>query len=169
VRRAERFAGCQRRLAGVIPSSGRGSALERWRKASRHVLRGTYDRHSHVRKSQRSDDGRGWRCRPDRSSRAGRSTVIRVPYLYLSLMDRPNSTVLTDALVSRVTLDGSRATGVEIVHQGKTQRVGARSEVVLSLGAMHTPKVLMLSGIGDEAELRRFGIPVVQHLPGVGA
>ena len=41
-------------------------------------------------------------------------------------------------------------------------------EVVLSLGAMHTPKVLMLSGIGDQAELRRLGIPVVQHLPGVG-
>jgi choline dehydrogenase len=47
-------------------------------------------------------------------------------------------------------------------------RVGAGSEVVLSLGAIHTPKVLMQSGIGDEAELQRHGIPVVQHLPGVG-
>ena len=84
------------------------------------------------------------------------------------LMDRPNLTVLTDALVTRVTLDGTRATGVEIVHQGMTRRFGARSEVVLSLGAMHTPKVLMLSGIGDESELRRLGIPLVQHLPGVG-
>src|SRR5262249_22315286 len=41
-------------------------------------------------------------------------------------------------------------------------------EVVLSLGAIHTPKVLMQSGIGDQDELRRFGIPIVQHLPGVG-
>jgi hypothetical protein len=46
--------------------------------------------------------------------------------------------------------------------------LAATQEVVLSLGAIHTPKVLMQSGICDEAELRRFGIPVVQHLPGVG-
>jgi choline dehydrogenase len=83
-------------------------------------------------------------------------------------MDRPNLTVLTHALVTKLTLDGKRATGVEIACDGKIQRITARLEVVLSLGAMHTPKVLMLSGIGDEAELRRLRIPVVQHLPGVG-
>src|ERR1700747_537591 len=83
-------------------------------------------------------------------------------------MDRPNLTVLTHALVTKLTLEGKRATGVEIAFDGKIQRIAARLEVVLSLGAMHTPKVLMLSGIGDEAELRRLGIPVAQHLPGVG-
>jgi choline dehydrogenase len=83
-------------------------------------------------------------------------------------MDRPNLTVLTHALVTKVTLEGKRATGVEIVFNRKIQRIAAGLEVVLSLGAMHTPKALMLSGIGDEAELRRLGIPVVQHLPGVG-
>jgi choline dehydrogenase len=83
-------------------------------------------------------------------------------------MERPNLTVLTHALVTKITLEGKRATGVEISHDGKIQRITARLEVVLSLGAMHTPKVLMLSGIGDEAELRRLGIPLVQHLPGVG-
>jgi len=83
-------------------------------------------------------------------------------------MDRPNLTVLTHALVTKLTLEGKRATGVEIALDGKIQRITARLEVVLSLGAMHTPKVLMLSGIGDEAELRRLGIPLVQHLPGVG-
>jgi choline dehydrogenase len=57
---------------------------------------------------------------------------------------------------------------VEFSHHDKIHRVGARSEVVLSLGAIHTPKVLMQSGIGDQAELQRHGIPVVQHLPGVG-
>jgi choline dehydrogenase len=46
--------------------------------------------------------------------------------------------------------------------------VGAGSEVVLSLGAIHTPKVLMQSGVGEQADLQRHGIPVVQHLPGVG-
>jgi choline dehydrogenase len=83
-------------------------------------------------------------------------------------MDRPNLTVLTHALVAKLTLEGKRATGVEITFEGKIQRITAGLEVVLSLGAIHTPKVLMLSGIGDQAELQRLGIPVVQHLPGVG-
>ena len=101
-----------------------------------------------------------------RASEGRRQSVYRsyvVPYL-----DRPNLTVATDALVTRVLLDGYRATGVELLRNGKLRRVGATAEVVLSLGAIHTPKVLMQSGIGDEAELGRFGIPVVQHLPGVG-
>jgi choline dehydrogenase len=81
---------------------------------------------------------------------------------------RPNLTILTHALVTRITFDAKRATGVEILCDGNIHRILARSEVVLSLGAVNTPKVLMQSGIGDEAELQRFGIPVVQHLPGVG-
>lgn len=85
------------------------------------------------------------------------------PYL-----DRPNLTVLPHALVTKITLEGKRATGVDIALDGKIRRIAAGCEVVLSLGAMRTPKMLMLSGIGDEAELRRLGIPVVQHLPGVG-
>jgi choline dehydrogenase-like flavoprotein len=83
-------------------------------------------------------------------------------------MDRPNLTVLTGALVTRLTFDGKRATGVEFSCDGKIHRIGAGREVVLSLGAIHTPKVLMQSGIGDRAELQRVGVPVVQHLPGVG-
>jgi choline dehydrogenase-like flavoprotein len=98
-----------------------------------------------------------------------RQSVFR-SYVY-PFMDRPNLTVLTGALVTRVTFDPyerNRVTGVEFSHDGKIHRVGAGSEVVLSLGAIHTPKVLMQSGIGDHAELQRHGIPVVQHLPGVG-
>ena len=83
-------------------------------------------------------------------------------------MDRPNLTVLTHALVTRLTFEGKRANGVEIAYDGKIHRISAGLEVVLSLGAIHTPKVLMLSGIGDQVELQRLGIPVVQHLPGVG-
>jgi choline dehydrogenase len=83
-------------------------------------------------------------------------------------MDRPNLTVLTHALVTRITFEGKRATGVECIYNGKTDRISAGLEVVLSLGAIHTPKVLMQSGIGDQAELARHGIPLVQHLPGVG-
>jgi len=83
-------------------------------------------------------------------------------------MSQSNLTVLTNALVTRLTFDGKRATGIEFGYEGKIHRIGARCEVVLSLGAMHTPKVLMLSGIGDAVELRRLGIPLIQHLPGVG-
>lgn len=83
-------------------------------------------------------------------------------------MDRPNLTVLTDALVTRVSIVGSRAAGVEISYRGEQHAIGVDMEVVLSLGAVHTPKVLMYSGIGDAVELQRFGIPVHQHLPGVG-
>src|ERR1700720_4551136 len=54
------------------------------------------------------------------------------------------------------------------MHAGGLRRGRAGIEVVLSLGAVNTPKLLMQSGIGDEAELRRLGIPRVQHLPGVG-
>src|SRR5215831_3961053 len=84
-------------------------------------------------------------------------------------MDQPNLTVLPHALVTRLTFEDKRATGVEISYEGSVRRIRAVSEVILSLGAIHTPKVLMQSGIGDQAELNHFGIPVIQHLPGVGA
>jgi choline dehydrogenase len=103
----------------------------------------------------------------DVRARAGlRESVFR-SYVY-PYMDRPNLTVLTNALVTRVTLDGEQATGIEFVWQGDTLRIGATCEVILSLGAVHTPKILMQSGIGDQSVLEQFGIPVVRHLPGVG-
>jgi choline dehydrogenase len=112
-------------------------------------------------------EGAGGASIMDVLARGGyRQSVFRsyvFPYL-----DRPNLTVLTGALVTRVTFEGNRATGVEFSHHDQIHRVGAGSEVVLSLGAIHTPKVLMQSGIGDQTELQRHGIPVVQHLPGVG-
>ncbi len=99
--------------------------------------------------------------------RNGKRESIFRSYVY-PYMDRPNLTVLSHALVTQLTFQGKRVTGVEIAYRDAIYRIGAAVEVVLSLGAIHTPKVLMQSGIGDEAELRRFGIPVVQHLPGVG-
>ena len=83
-------------------------------------------------------------------------------------MDRPNLTVATHALVTKLMFKGQRVTGVEIAYDGNIQRIDGGVEVVLSLGTMHTPKVLMLSGLDDQADLQRLGIPVVQHLPGVG-
>jgi len=95
-----------------------------------------------------------------------RQSVFRA---YVSpYMDRPNLTVLTEALVTRLVLEGNKAVGVEFLRGGQMHRICAEREVVLSLGAIHTPKLLMQSGIGDEFQLKRFDIPVVQHLPGVG-
>jgi len=99
--------------------------------------------------------------------RAGRRQSVFRSYVF-PILDGPNLTVLTGALVTRLTFNGKRVTGVEIAYQGGTRRIAAGSEVILSLGAIHTPKVLMQSGIGDQDELHSLGIPVVQHLPGVG-
>jgi choline dehydrogenase len=101
-----------------------------------------------------------------RISGGKRLSVFR-SYTY-PLMDRPNLTVLTHALVTRVIVAGTKALGVEVVHDGTLRRFEATHEVILSLGAINTPKVLMQSGIGDGEELRRFGIHVRHHLPGVG-
>ncbi len=112
-------------------------------------------------------EGEGGVSIADIRARAGiRESVFR-SYTY-PYMDRANLTVLTEALVTKVTLEGKRAGGVEFAYEGTTHRIEAGSEVILSLGAIHTPKVLMQSGIGDHVELARLGITPVQHLPGVG-
>lgn len=84
------------------------------------------------------------------------------------LMDQPNLTVLTGALVERIQFDGRDASKVVFSHGGARYAIGAAIEIVLGLGAINTPKILMLSGIGDANELARLDIPLRQHLPGVG-
>lgn len=83
-------------------------------------------------------------------------------------MDRPNLAVLLCAEVTKLEFAGKRVTGVSFLRRGRAYTVHADKEVILSLGAINTPKLLMLSGIGDTAELHAHGINVVQHLPGVG-
>jgi choline dehydrogenase len=112
-------------------------------------------------------EGRGGASITDIRARNGQRQSVFRSYIAPRL-HQGNLTVITGALVSRVLFKGDRATGVEVIRDGTAQRIDASTEVVLSLGAVHTPKVLMQSGIGDEAELSRHGIPVVQHLPGVG-
>lgn len=100
--------------------------------------------------------------------RDGRRQSIFRSYIY-PLMNRPNLTVLQGTLVTRVLFDGKSAIGVECLLDGRNHSLRASQEVILSLGAVHTPKVLMQSGIGEAKTLAEFGIPLVQHLPGVGA
>lgn len=102
--------------------------------------------------------------RSPQNARASSATAYLHP-----VADRPNLYVETGARVSRVLIEDHRAVGVEYVQNGARRSCVVRNEVILSAGAFETPKLLMLSGIGPAAHLAEFGIPVVQHLPGVGA
>jgi choline dehydrogenase len=82
--------------------------------------------------------------------------------------NRPNLTVLTGAQVTRLTIQRDRCTGVEYSVNKRMHTSRASREVLLSAGSIGSPHILMLSGVGDEAELRAAGVPVVHHLPGVG-
>ena len=83
-------------------------------------------------------------------------------------MKRPNLTVITHALVNKVLIKGKQAQGVEYQRKGKTIKVLANKEVVLSAGSIGSPHILQLSGIGDKDILKQAGVEVQHHLPGVG-
>lgn len=97
----------------------------------------------------------GWR---DPASRA---------YL-LPAWRRDNLRVVTDAMAHRLTFEGRQCTGVQYSVGDQTLSARANREVIVSCGAIQSPKLLMLSGIGPASYLQSMGIPVLQHLPGVG-
>jgi choline dehydrogenase len=81
---------------------------------------------------------------------------------------RPNLVVRTSCLVERIVLDGNVATGVELISDGERRVIHAAREVIVSAGALNSPPVLLLSGIGPAAELQRHGIATVVDSAGVG-
>jgi choline dehydrogenase len=105
--------------------------------------------------------------RMDMTIHRGRRWSAAVAYLHPAT-GRPNLRVEVGALCSRVLFEGRRAVGVEFRQQGRTRRVMASREVILAGGAINSPQLLMLSGVGPADELRRHGIAVVHDLPGVG-
>ncbi|MEH2025340.1 GMC family oxidoreductase [Nostoc sp.] len=86
----------------------------------------------------------------------------------LPILDRPNLTAMTGACVTRLLFEGTRAVGAEYLHKGTLHQSRVDREVIVSAGAFDSPKLLMLSGIGDAAQLQAMGISVVVDLPGVG-
>ncbi|NEU72897.1 choline dehydrogenase [Hassallia byssoidea VB512170] len=86
----------------------------------------------------------------------------------LPILNRPNLTTQTEALVTRLLFEKTRIVGVEYMHQGTLHQVRVNQEVILSAGAFDSPKLLMLSGIGNAEHLQALSIPVVVDLPGVG-
>ncbi|BCX69556.1 choline dehydrogenase [Pseudomonas izuensis] len=118
-----------------------------------------------------SDDLNGYRQEAfgpvDRTTRNGRRWSTSRGYLSEAL-GRGNVRVATDALALRILFDGLRAIGIEYEQNGETHTAHARREVLLTAGAINSPQLLLLSGIGPASELRDLGITVKHDLPGVG-
>ena len=111
-----------------------------------------------------SQDGVGYH---QTTTRNGRRCSTAVGYLRPA-MQRANLNVVTGALTEKILFEGRRAVGVTFRRDGGLCTARAAREVILSGGAVNSPQLLMLSGIGPQEHLARFGISVVHHLPGVG-
>ena len=109
-------------------------------------------------------DGVGWY---QLTQKNGQRCSAAAAYLHPA-MDRPNLTVHTDALVTKVIIEGGRAAGVSYLHHGEPKTEHANAEVILSGGAVNSPLLLMLSGIGPAEHLIEMGIDVVAESRGVG-
>ena len=101
------------------------------------------------------------------TQKRGKRHSVATAYLKPALR-RPNLTVRTNAHATRVLFERRRAAGVEFVHHGALQQARAEREVLLCGGAVNSPQLLMLSGIGPAGHLKALGIAVVADLPGVG-
>lgn len=111
-----------------------------------------------------NQEGVGWY---DQTIREGRRQSAARAYIH-SALKRPNLTVLTEAQVTRVLLSGKKATGVKVNRAGTEEVWHANKEVILSGGAINSPQILQLSGVGDPADIQAVGLPVVHELKGVG-
>ncbi|MEM7748911.1 MAG: choline dehydrogenase [Pseudomonadota bacterium] len=101
------------------------------------------------------------------TTKDGRRCSTAVGYLK-PVLSRENLELISDAAVERLVMDGKRVTGVTFQQGGQTKTVRARREIILSAGAIGSPQVLQLSGIGPGAVLSDAGIEVQHELPGVG-
>ncbi|UTW58051.1 choline dehydrogenase [Kordiimonas sp. SCSIO 12603] len=109
-------------------------------------------------------EGVGWY---DQTIRDGRRQSAARAYIHQAL-DRPNLTVLTGAQARKIILEGKKAVGVEVSRKGKIESWKAGREVICSGGAINSPQLLQLSGIGDPADIQDVGLPVHHELKGVG-
>ncbi|HUK61084.1 MAG TPA: GMC family oxidoreductase N-terminal domain-containing protein [Stellaceae bacterium] len=105
---------------------------------------------------------------PCQQTRGGRRRMSAARAYLRPAMSRPNLSVVLHALVRGVLFDGTRAIGLEYEKGGRRERVEVDREVILSAGAVGTPHLLQLSGVGDPEHLKKIGVPVRHALPGVG-
>ena len=118
-----------------------------------------------------TDDMNGYRNEGfgpmDRTTRKGVRSSTANTYLR-PIKRRANLTVRTRVMTHRVLFEGTTATGVEVTYRGRTQPIRAGREVLLCAGAINSPQLLQLSGVGAGDHLKSIGVPVVADLPGVG-
>ncbi|XP_051964277.1 choline dehydrogenase, mitochondrial-like [Xyrauchen texanus] len=156
-----------------------GADLYRGGDGPLHVSRGKTDHplhHAFIKAGQQAgypftndmngfqQEGFGWM---DMTIYKGKRWSTASAYLRPAL-SRPNLTAEVGCMVTRILFDGKRARGVEFQHNGQMKKVFADKEVILSGGAINSPQLLLLSGVGNADELHKMDIPVTQHIPGVG-
>lgn len=103
----------------------------------------------------------------DLNTKDGKRASTATAFLHPAL-ERENLTLITNARVQKVEIDSGRATGVTVLQDGKSMTLRAKGEVLVCGGAVESPRILMLSGIGAKAELEAIGIEAKVDLPGVG-
>jgi len=111
-----------------------------------------------------NQEGVGWY---DQTIRGGRRQSAARAYIHPAL-ERPNLTVLTGVQARHIVMKGHKATGVKVNHEGQVKTWYASREIILSGGAINSPQLLQLSGIGDPADIQAVGLPVLHELRGVG-
>ena len=162
----------ENRAAGASALHGTGGELDVQRLADPHALSLAFvdaaAQAGHVRNDDfngAEQDGFGlFELNQRRGVRLSSSRAFLHPVL-----GRPNLVVYADALVERVRFAGKRAIGITLRHRGERLDLDAAIEVVLAAGTVNTPQLLMLSGVGPAAMLRRHAIEVTHDLAGVGA
>ncbi|WP_246129085.1 GMC family oxidoreductase [Colwellia demingiae] len=111
-----------------------------------------------------SQEGAGYyQCTIKDGKRCSAAKAYLIPTL-----ERKNVTVIVEALTTKVLLENKNAIGIEYVKRGKHYTIKANKEVIISSGAINSPQLLMLSGIGDKQHLQQHDIHCIHHLPGVG-
>ncbi len=118
-----------------------------------------------------TDDVNGYRqegfAKFDRNIHRGRRMSASRAYLW-PVRDRKNLRIETHAFVDKINFDGKRAVSVDYSRPGRRRQTASAGEVILCAGAISTPQILQLSGLGDKALLEKHGIDVVEHVPGIG-
>jgi choline dehydrogenase len=158
-------------LAGADPWRGGSGPLVLERGPASSPLFGAFFEAAQQAGHPLSDDVNGYRQEGfapfDRNVHRGRRLSASRAYLH-PVRHRPNLRVETLATVTGLVLEGTRVTGVDYQHLGRRRRVRAR-EVILCGGAINSPQLLLLAGIGPREHLEALDIPVVMDLPGVGS